>query len=201
MDGPHFVTSFTCGWTPGLFPLLGSREESRYEHARANACSNPAFDHFHTYPEVGLPDRMVVPSLIFGEIHLLLACIATYESARGTGAPREKPRASSSRCWRRGAGALERGEARPPTHFLQVVRAKADILISSHFQGEGERSFDGEATRYKDPPREKPHGWGGRELWGGGVVFAPFCTIQVLKLHPKCWVAALETHQAGQGEK
>lgn len=50
-------------------------------------------------------------------------------------------------------------------------------------------------------PREKPHGWGGRELWGGGVVFAPFCTIQVLKLHPKCWFAALETHQAGQGEK
>lgn len=45
-----------------------------------------------------------------------------------------------------GTGAVEGGEARPPARFLQVVLVKADILISSNFQGKGERSFDGEAT-------------------------------------------------------
>lgn len=41
--------------------------------------------------------------------------------------------------------------------------------------------------------------WGGREL--EGVAFAPFCTIQVLKLHPKAWLAAIEIQRAGQEKK
>lgn len=53
-----------------------------------------------------------------------------------------------------GAGGMAPGEACPPARCLQALLAKADILISSNFQGKGERSFDGEATGYKDPSRE-----------------------------------------------
>lgn len=41
--------------------------------------------------------------------------------------------------------------------------------------------------------------WGGREL--EGVAFAPFCTIQVLKLHPNAWLAGIEIQWAGQEKK